>query len=46
MSLPARFLKQIDEYAQLHGGGNRSGFLVDAALSFMSEHKKEKELKL
>jgi predicted RNase H-like HicB family nuclease len=38
VSLPERFLKQIDEYAQYHGG-NRSGFLLDAALSYMSEHK-------
>lgn len=37
VSLPERFLKQIDEYTQSHGG-NRSGFLVDAAMSYMSEH--------
>ena len=44
VSLPERFLKQIDDYTQ-HHGGNRSGFLVDAALSYMSVHK-EKELKI
>lgn len=43
VSLPERFLKQIDEYTQTHGG-NRSGFLVDAAMSYMAEHGK-KELK-
>ncbi|MFZ2314677.1 MAG: type II toxin-antitoxin system HicB family antitoxin [Gammaproteobacteria bacterium] len=42
VSLPVRFLKQIDEYAQQHGG-NRSGFLVDAAMSYMSEHRKESD---
>ena len=42
VSMPERFLKQIDEYTLYHGG-NRSGFLVDAALSYMSEHK-EREL--
>ena len=38
VSLPKRFLKQIDDFTQQHGG-NRSGFLVDAALSYMSEHR-------
>lgn len=38
VSLPERFLKQIDEYTQQHGG-NRSGFLVDAAMSYMAEHQ-------
>jgi predicted RNase H-like HicB family nuclease len=38
ISLPARFLKQIDDYTHQHGG-NRSGFLVDAAMSYMSEHR-------
>ena len=38
VSLPERFLKQIDEFTH---GGNRSAFLVDAALSYMSEHKKD-----
>ncbi len=37
VSLPERFLKQIDEYTE-HHGGNRSAFLVDAALSYMSQH--------
>ena len=39
VSLPERFLKQIDDYAQSHGG-NRSAFLVDAAMNYMSEHNK------
>ncbi len=38
ISLPERFLKQIDEYTRQHGG-NRSGFLVDAALNFMAGHQ-------
>lgn len=38
ISLPERFLKQIDDYTQ-HHGGNRSAFLVDAAMSFMAAHK-------
>lgn len=37
VSLPERFLKQIDDYTQ---GGNRSGFLVDAAMSYMAQHNK------
>lgn len=43
VSLPERFLKQIDEYTHEHGG-NRSGFLVDAAMSYMSEHRTGKNL--
>jgi predicted RNase H-like HicB family nuclease len=39
VSLPERFLEQIDEYTQSRGG-NRSGFLVDAAMSYMAEHTK------
>ena len=38
ISLPERFLKQIDEYTHQHGG-NRSGFLVDAAMTYMAEHQ-------
>lgn len=38
VSLPERFLKQIDEYTKQHGG-NRSGFLVDAAMNYMAEHQ-------
>lgn len=38
VSLPERFLKQIDEYTE-HHGGNRSAFLVNAAISYMLEHK-------
>lgn len=37
ISVPERFLKQIDAYAK-HHGGNRSAFLVDAAMSYMSTH--------
>ena len=37
VSLPERVLEQIDEYMQSRGG-NRSGFLVDAAMSYMAEH--------
>jgi len=37
ITLPERFLKQIDDYTRSHGG-NRSAFLVDAAMSFMAEH--------
>ncbi len=38
ISVPERFLKQIDAYAKQHGG-NRSAFLVDAAMSYMSSHR-------
>lgn len=41
VSLPERFLKQIDEYTHQHGG-NRSGFLVDAAMNYMAVHQSEK----
>lgn len=37
ITLPERFLKQIDEYTKSHGG-NRSAFLADAAMNFMAEH--------
>ena len=37
ISLPERFLQQIDEYTENHGR-NRSSFLVDAAMSYMAEH--------
>lgn len=40
ISIPERFLKQIDEYTRQHGG-NRSGFLVDAAMNYMAEHRAE-----
>ncbi len=38
ITLPERFLNQIDEYAKQHGG-NRSAFLADAAMSFMAGHR-------
>lgn len=41
VSLPERFLEQIDEFTRQHGV-NRSGFLVDAAMSYMAEHRQEK----
>lgn len=41
VSIPERFLKQIDEYTHQHGG-NRSGFLVDAAMSLMAKHATQK----
>lgn len=37
ITLPERFLKQIDEYTKYHGG-NRSAFLADAAMAFMAAH--------
>ena len=43
ISLPKRFLKQIDKYAHQHGG-NRSGFLVDAAMNYMAEHQTGKNI--
>jgi predicted RNase H-like HicB family nuclease len=42
ITIPERFLKQIDDYTQ---GGNRSGFLVDAAMSYMAQHRMQKNLK-
>lgn len=39
ISLPERFLEQIDEFTKDHGG-NRSAFLVDAAMSYMAHFKK------
>lgn len=41
VSIPERFLKQIDEYTKQHGG-NRSGFLLDAAMNYMAEHQSER----
>ncbi|SRR5579883_397358 len=38
ISLPERFLKQIDAYTK-HHGGNRSAFLLHAAMDFMAEHR-------
>lgn len=43
ISLPERFLKQIDEYTRQHGV-NRSGFLVDAAMSYMAQHQTRNHL--
>jgi predicted RNase H-like HicB family nuclease len=37
VSLPERFLRQIDEYVRQQGA-NRSEFLVDAAMNFMAKH--------
>jgi predicted RNase H-like HicB family nuclease len=41
VSLPERFLAQIDEFTQQQGG-NRSGFLLDAAMSYMAQHQSPK----
>lgn len=38
ITLPERFLRQIDEYIK-SSGTNRSAFLATAAMQFMSEHK-------
>lgn len=38
ITLPERFLKQIDEYTRQHGG-NRSAFLADAAMNYMAEQR-------
>lgn len=40
ITLPERFIKQIDEYIK-HHGGNRSAFLADAAMKYMSTHPTE-----
>lgn len=45
VSIPERFLKKIDEYTKQHGG-NRSGFLLDAAINYMTEHQIEKNAHL
>ncbi len=37
ISVPERFLKQIDKYTH---DGNRSGFLVDAAIDYMAQHQR------
>lgn len=42
ITLPERFLKQIDDYTQQHGG-NRSAFLVDATMKDMSAHQTESQ---
>lgn len=39
ITLPERFLKQIDVYIKNHGTNNRSAFLADAAMKYMSEHR-------
>ena len=39
ITLPERFLRQIDEYIKNYGANNRSAFLAEAAMRFMSEHK-------
>lgn len=44
ISVPERFLKQIDDYTQ-QIGGNRSGFLVDAAMNYMAQHQIHKNTK-
>lgn len=39
ITLPERFLKQIDLYIKNYGTNNRSAFLAEAAMRYMSEHK-------
>lgn len=39
ITLPERFLRQIDEYIKDYGINNRSAFLAEAAMSFMSARK-------
>jgi predicted RNase H-like HicB family nuclease len=39
ITLPERFLKQIDDYIKNYGANNRSAFLAEAAMKYMSEHK-------
>lgn len=43
ITLPERFLKQIDEYTKQFGG-NRSAFLAEAAMNFMAWHKLQKQI--
>jgi len=40
VTLPERFLKQIDKYTRSHGL-KRSAFLADAAMNFMAEHERD-----
>ncbi len=37
ITIPERLLKQIDKYTSSHGG-NRSAFLAEAALNYISRH--------
>jgi len=37
ITIPERLLKQIDKYTSTHGG-NRSAFLADSALNYISRH--------
>jgi predicted RNase H-like HicB family nuclease len=43
ITLPERFLKQIDEYIKSHGTNNRSAFLAEAAMKYISEHKLKRD---
>ncbi len=39
ITLPERILRQIDKFTHVHGG-NRSGFLAEASLEYMTAHNK------
>ena len=42
ITLPARFIKQIDEYIKYYGS-NRSAFIAEASMYFMTKHKVDKD---
>lgn len=39
ITLPERILRQIDKFTHMHGG-NRSGFLAEASLEYITAHNK------
>lgn len=39
ITLPERLLKKMDEYIKGCGNNNRSAFLAEVAMKYMSEHK-------
>lgn len=41
ITLPTKFIRQIDEYLE-YFGGNRSAFIAEASMYFMEKHKIEK----
>jgi len=41
ITLPSRFIKQIDEYVK-YSGGSRSAFIAEASMYFMTKNKIEK----
>lgn len=42
ITLPSRFIKQIDEYVKC-SGSNRSAFIAEASMYFMTKHKIEND---